>query len=312
MAHSTLSPLIAEGLLDEVLDGLGFIHANDHCRRNCAHCPAFGDTTPVQMTPFAALTRLVRDIGAAFRERGSAPARSIASWRISDPLDYHVRDGATTRTTFDVARIWREHLGQGLYLVTNGSEGKRFARTALRQVAAEPEVVSQVKLTITPCDSGWGSDRYLHGIAEDIATLAPLWDLGSTRMEDPAGLRFRINLKSTQDRREEALEFMARVLDLAGLDADTAGKALADPRRIAAKDIYDLGSYVGDSPVVNAISIKGGDGKRFKPTGDTRSHHQYGIYPDGSVRIIDMYEFKVYEATGEAGTPLHVDLRGAG
>ncbi|MFD9859834.1 hypothetical protein [Streptomyces alboflavus] len=311
MAYTSLTPLIEEGVLDEVLEGLGFLHANDHCRRNCTHCPAFGDTTPVQMTPFATLTRLAHDVGEAFRDRGITARRSIVSWRISDPLDYHVRDGRTTRTTFDVARIWREHLGQGLYLVTNGSEGKRFARTALRDVAAAPEVVSQVKLTVTPCDQGWGSERYLHSIAEDIATLAPLWDLGSTRMEDPSGLRFRINLKSTRDRREEALEFMAQALELAGLRPGAAEKAMADPRRISAKDIYDLGSYVGDSPVVNAISIKGDNGKRFKSTADTRTHHQYGIYPDGGVRVIDMYEFKVYEATGESGAPLRVDLRNA-
>ncbi|ATZ23679.1 hypothetical protein ACFZBM_27160 [Streptomyces lavendulae] len=311
MAYPSLSPLVEQGLLDEILDNLGFIHANDHCRRNCTHCPAFGDTSPVQMTPFATLTRLVRDVGEAFRDRGISPKRSIVSWRISDPLDYHVRDGETTRNTFDVARIWREHLGQGLYLVTNGSEGKRFARTALRQIAARPDVLSQAKLTITPCDQGWGSERYLQNIADDISVLAPLWDLGSTRMEDPDGLRFRINLKSTADRREEALEFMARAMDLAGLDAGAAQKALADPRRISAKDIYDLGSYVGDSPVVNAISIKGEGGKRFKDTAETRSHHQYGIYPDGAVRVIDMYEFKVYEATGEGGAPLRVDLRAA-
>ncbi|RYJ31815.1 hypothetical protein CU044_0182 [Streptomyces sp. L-9-10] len=311
MAYPSLSPLIEEGVLDEVLEGLGFLHANDRCRRNCTHCPAFGDTNPVEMTPFATLTRLARDVGEAFQDRGITPRRSIASWRISDPLDYHVRDGKTTRTTFDVARLWREHLGQGLYLVTNGSEGKRFAQTALRQVAAAPEVVSQVKLTVTPCDAGWGSERYLHSIAEDVATLATLWDLGSTRMEDPTGLRFRINLKSTADRREEALQFMARALELAGLRPDESEKALADPRRVSAKDIYDLGSYVGDSPVVNALSIKGRDGKRFKSTAETRTHHQYGIYPDGSVRVIDMYEFKVYEATGESGAPLRVDLRSA-
>ncbi|MFC9653032.1 BTAD domain-containing putative transcriptional regulator [Streptomyces sp. NPDC056937] len=109
----------------------------------------------------------------------------------------------------------------------------------------------------------------------------------------------------------EALQFMARALEQAGLRPDESEKAMADPRRVSAKDIYDLGSYVGDSPVVNAISIKGGDGKRFKSTAETRTHHQYGIYPDGSVRVIDMYEFKVYEATGESGAPLRVDLRSA-
>ncbi|MFE4644513.1 BTAD domain-containing putative transcriptional regulator [Streptomyces sp. NPDC056450] len=109
----------------------------------------------------------------------------------------------------------------------------------------------------------------------------------------------------------EALQFMARALEQAGLRPDESEKAMADPRRVSAKDIYDLGSYVGDSPVVNAISIKGGDGKRFKSAAETRTHHQYGIYPDGSVRVIDMYEFKVYEATGESGAPLRVDLRSA-
>ncbi len=74
MAYPSLSPLVEQGLLDEILDNLGFIHANDHCRRNCTHCPAFGDTSPVQMTPFATLTRLVRDVGEAFRDRGISPS----------------------------------------------------------------------------------------------------------------------------------------------------------------------------------------------------------------------------------------------
>lgn len=310
MRSTTLAPLVDQGVLDDVLDRLGFIHANDHCRRNCTHCPAFGDTTPVVMMPFAALRALVADVGEAYRLRNRTPSRSIASWRISDPLDYHVRDGSGTRTTFDVARLWREHLGQGLYLVTNGSEGKRFARTALQRIGAEPEVVSQVKLTVTPCDQGWGSERHLAGIAEDIRVLAPLWDLGSTRIEDPDGLRFRINLKATRGRREEAWEFTAKALALAGLSRGDIDKALGDPRRISAKDVYDLGSQLGDSPVPEAVSIKSSDGTRFKPTQEERSQHQFGIYPDGSVRLIDMYAFRVHPATGPSGAPLRVALPG--
>ncbi|GAA2531869.1 hypothetical protein [Pilimelia columellifera] len=310
MSFNTLAPVVRAGLLDEVLDGLGFIHANDHCRRNCLHCPAFGDQSPVIMTPFATLTKVVSDVGDAYRERGRSPRRSIASWRISDPLDYLVRSGSGIRDTYDVGVLWRRYLDQGIYLVTNGSEGKRQAREALRRLAGDPEVASQIKLTITPCDQGWGTDRYLDNIAQDIAILAPLWDLGSTRMEDPQGRRFRINLKSTAERRDESLEFLEHALVVAGVARAKVESLMEDSTHVAVKDIYDLGSYAGDSPVKQAINIKGDSGRRFKPTAEARTQYQYGIYPDGTIQMIDMYEFQVYPVA-LGGEPLRLNVDGA-
>lgn len=50
----------------------------------------------------------------------------------------------------DVARLWRDRLGQGLYVVTNGAEGRPLARRSLAQIAEQPELVSQVKLNHHP------------------------------------------------------------------------------------------------------------------------------------------------------------------
>jgi hypothetical protein len=107
----------------------------------------------MQSMPFDSLRRVVAAIGRAYTDRGMRPLRSIASWRISDPFDYYVREHWEARTTYDVAHLWRTHLSQGLYIVTNGTEGRGFAREALLKLVYEPDLISQIKLTITPYDT---------------------------------------------------------------------------------------------------------------------------------------------------------------
>lgn len=306
-AYSLLGPLVEEGILEDFLMRLGFIHANDHCYRNCYHCPAYGSRLPLKSMPFASLKRVVTEIGQAFTDHGMRPLRSIASWRISEPFDYYVKEEGKTRTTYDVARLWLENLGQGLYIVTNGTEGKKFAREALLQLVDEADLISQIKLTITPFDTEWGSPKYFDDISWDVSALAQLWDLPSTRIEDPTGARFRINVKVTEETRDSACEFVARVLKQAGY-AHVLDSLMSDGEKVAIKPLYDLGSSMGNSPVPGAIKITRLNGERYKPTPETRVRYQYGIYSDGQVKIVDMYAFKEIPIFAKNGSTLRIDL----
>jgi hypothetical protein len=254
-ASSLFAPIIEEALLEDFLTYLRFILANDHCRRNCLHCPGFGDRSPIQSMPFGSLRQVVAAIGHAYTDRGMRPVRSIASWRISDPFDYYIKEHWEARTTYDVAHLWCTHLRQGLYIVTNGTAGKGFTREALLKLVYEPDLLSQIKLTITPHDTAWGTPKYFDDITWDVRTLAPLWNLRSTRVEDPRGARFRIKVKTTERTRARALSLVAEVLKHAGYDTPTSQSLMADSKKIAIKPIYDSGSYAGDSPVSGAIRI---------------------------------------------------------
>lgn len=291
--------------LADIVADLGFVLAIDHCARGCAHCPAFGDRTPVQRASLAELTRTVETVAAARRHLGlGTPDRVVHCWRISDPLDYLSRQrNGTVATCADVAALWRAHLGQGLYVVTNGSEGPA-TRRALTQLAAAPDLVSQVKLTITHADRSFGASRYVTALAHDVAALAPLWQLSSTRAEDPSGLRFRINAKATQARMGEVRAAVLDVLVRAGLTPGEARDCCDDPQRVQFKPIYDLGNATGTpSPLAGAIDIRDACGQRFKPTGDTRGRLQYGIRPNGRVFVVDMYAFTEHDL-GSAERPV--------
>jgi hypothetical protein len=123
---------------------------------------------------------------------------------ISDPLDYVTRlPGGAVATCADIACLWRTYLARGLYVVTNGSVGSPTARRALSDLVASPDLVSQAKLTITHADRSWDSPRYIGDLGHDVATLAPLWRLPSTRVEDRAGRRFQINVKTAAARMTE-------------------------------------------------------------------------------------------------------------
>lgn len=303
-----LQPIVNEGMLPQFLTNLGFILANDHCRRNCLHCPAYGDTAPLQNIPFNKLTSLVSEIGQAYKDHRQPITRSIASWRISDPLDYHVRDGEVRRSTYDVAQIWQEHLDQGLYIVTNGSEGRTLAKKALARMNSNPEIVSQLKLTVTPFDANWGTERYFQDIVSDIDQLKGLWQLPSTRIEDPLGLKFRINVKTTPSTQTEASDFIKGVLAAVGINGSEYEEAISDPRKLAFKEIYDLGSFMGNSPIPDALDIRVINGERYKPTENERTRFQFAIHPDGFIRIVDMYAFKVSGVLKSNSEPLRLSF----
>ncbi|MGH3712947.1 MAG: hypothetical protein ACRDT4_05725 [Micromonosporaceae bacterium] len=289
-----------------LLGDLGFVLAVDNCARGCEHCPAYGSRTPVSRAPFDDLEHRLIGITAARRRLGLAPpSRVVHCWRISDPLDYAWRT-ATGRvaTCADVAGLWRDHLGQGLYLVTNGSEGKPTARRALARLVARPELVSQVKLTITHADRAWGTTRYLANIADDLRTLIPLWELPATRWEDPVGRRFRVNVKSTPERYGETRAAVVQALFHAGLSVRRAVDACGDPQRVRFKQIYDLGTAAGQhSPLVGALDLSDESGARHKPTPGTRDRLQYGVRPDGRLFIVDMYAFTEHDLSSD-GRPV--------
>jgi hypothetical protein len=306
-AYPVIGPLVEEGLLEDFLVHLGFIHANDHCYRNCFHCPAYGSRLPLKSMPFASLKRVVAELGQAYADYGMRPLRSIASWRISEPFDYYVKEEGRTRTTYDVARLWLENLGQGLYIVTNGTEGKKFARESLLQLVNDADLISQIKLTITPFDTEWGSPKYFDDISWDVSTLAQLWELPSTRIEDPNGARFRINVKVTEETRENACQFVAKVLERAGY-AHILNSLMSYREKIAIKPLYDLGSYTGNCPVPGAIKITRLNGERYKPTPETRDRYQYGIYTDGQIKIVDLYAFREIPIFARNGSTLRINL----
>lgn len=199
----------------------------------------------------------------------------------------------------DLAGLWRTHLGQGLYVVTNGSEGSPTARRTLTDLVASPELVSQVKLTITHADRSWDSPRYIGDLAHDVATLAPLWRLSSTRVEDRDARRFRINVKTTAARKLEVRALVMAVLVRAGLSRSEAGTACDDHGRVRFKPIYDLGNATArPSPVVGALDVRIADGRRYKPTVETRRRRQFGIRPDRRLFVVDMYAFTEHDLDG--------------
>jgi hypothetical protein len=295
----------------DVIGGLGFVLAVDNCARGCLHCPAYGSRALVQRAPLHQLARALADLATAYRRLGTRPpGRVVHCWRISDPLDYTVRlRSGTVATCADVARLWRDHLDQGLYLVTNGAEGRPQARWALAHIAAQPDLVSQVKLTITPADRAWGTERYESDLAADVVTLAPLWHLPSTRIEDPHGRRLRLNVKTSHTQQAETLAVVRKVLRLAGHSPGQADAACADATRVRVKPIYDLGTATGaPSPAPGAVDVRDTGGHRFKPTPQARRRIQYGIRPDLRLFEVDMYAFTERDLIGGDGLPLRWPL----
>jgi hypothetical protein len=297
-------------LTDEELRGflrqLGLILVVDNCRRGCLHCPAYGTVKPVTYMDPGVMRKLLEEVEVLFRDFGlPQPQRTIHCWRVSDPLDYCYRRGGRLYDMVDVAELWTRHLGQGLYMVTNGSEGKPRAQQTLERFVEHPEFISQAKLTITPCDLEWGSARYRRDILFDVATMAPLWSLPANRIEDRRNSLFRINVKSTAPEREKAGEFVYGLLRTLSLDADAL---MADPTRISFKAIYDLGTAIGtDSPVPYAISIRNSRGERHKAV-DGRTQHQVGIRPALTTFKLDMYGFAESEFLDQRGEPVTISL----
>ena len=288
------------------LDQLGLVLVVDNCRRGCLHCPAYGTVDPMAYMDPRVLQPLLREIEMLFRDSGlTQPRRTIHCWRVSDPLDYFYRAGPRLYDMVYVAELWTRYFGQGLYMVTNGSEGKARARQTLRDFVDHPEFISQAKLTITPCDVDWGTERYRRDLLYDIETMAPLWNRRANRIEDSRNSLFRINVKSTAPLREEAREFVYNLLRTLSLDADAL---IADPARICFKAIYDLGTATGaDSPVVDAIRILNEQGERYKAV-EGRRQRQTGIRPSLTTFQLDMYSFTESPLFDERGDPVVISL----
>lgn len=293
---------------------LGFVLAIDGCARGCSHCPAFGSTGPIRRAPLDTLAQRLASVAAARARCGlpAAPDRTVHCWRISDPLDYTSRTARSGMATIaDVAMLWREHLRQGLYVVTNGSEGHRRARRALTALAAIPALVSQMKITITPADRAWGTSRYIDDLAADVRTVAPLWELRANRPEvDPEVPRLRLNVKTTRDDRAQAHTVTVAILQAAGLGRKATRELLDDPQRVAFKPIYDLGTATGTpTPVAGALPLTDRSGTRNKPTPETRPRIQYGIRPDGRLFEVDLYAFTETDLSDPAtGQPRYWDI----
>ncbi|MDE1870020.1 MAG: hypothetical protein KGH71_03485 [Candidatus Micrarchaeota archaeon] len=299
-----LAPVIKANLLDSFLDKLGFILTGDHCNRNCLHCPAYGDKEPMQNIPFSKLEEIVKEIAEAYEKAGKEPNRTIASWRINDPLDYYSLE-QTKKTTYDVAKLWRTHFKQGLYIVTNGAEGRRTAIETLINLVKEPDLVSQIKLTITPCDIAWGTEKYLKDILKDIEIMSKLWNFNSERKEDLGGLKFRINVKTTKETEQIAKNFIKKILSEIGYGEMEIIELVRNKNKISFKPIYDLGAYKKDkSPLKEALSIRDIANKRFKPTEEQRSRYQYAIFPNGLLKLVDMYAFSVLPVLDNNGFEL--------
>ncbi|GAB3487649.1 hypothetical protein GCM10027521_31000 [Amycolatopsis cihanbeyliensis] len=301
----------------EVVSQLGFVLAIDNCARGCRHCPAYGSAARVERASLRTLSRRLHSVAAARRRLGlsARPERTVHCWRISDPLDWVSRtrrDG--TATAADLALLWRERLGgQGLYVVTNGSEGRRTARQALTVLAAMPVLVSQLKITITPADATWGTEDYVAALAADVRIAKPLWELPADRGETRADARrLRLNVKTTVAQEAEAREVTEAILRGAGLSRKSTGDVIDDPRFVAFKPIYDLGAADGAaSPVPGALDLaEVGTGRRYKPTPRDRSRTQYGIRPDGRLFAVDMYAFTETDLSDhETGRALYWDDR---
>lgn len=294
--------------LDEITAQLGFVLAIDGCTRGCAHCPAFGSTGPAHRTPLGVLSRRLESVAKARGRLGlpATPERTVHCWRISDPADYWSRTAADgIATAADLALLWREHLHQGLYVVTNGSEGRRSGRRALTAFGATPALVSQLKITITPADQDWGTARYVDHLAADLRLLMDLWKLPSERPEAGAeAARLRLNVKTTDRDYNEAYAVTAAILRAAGLAPAAVDTTLADERLVAFKPIYDLGTATGTpTPVTGAIDVTDTSGQRNKPTPEDRSNRQYGIRPDGRLFEVDMYAFTETDLIDESGSP---------
>lgn len=272
--------------LADLVTQLGWVLAVDNCSRGCRYCPASAMRALAQRTPLYQLARTLSDLATYYARLETPPPRwAVPCWRLGDPLDYLVRTrSGRVATCTEVAQLWRYHLHQGLYLMTNGSEGRPRARHALHQLATCPELVSQVKLTIGPADRAWDTSRYEQNLAADIAILAPLWQQPSTRTEDPDGRRLRLNLRTTPTRRPATLEAVARILTLAGLPAATISRAFDDTTMLTIKPLDTTGAS-------NLPQLSSGPRVR------------YGIRPDRSLFMADMRTLTEHDLSDHAGLP---------
>jgi len=307
---------VSASFVEEFVTQLGFVLAVDGCQRGCRNCPAFGSTAPVQRADLFEIEdrlRFLADLRVYYGLSGTY-SDTIHCWRISDPLDYIDRlpRGSGVATVADLATLWREYLHQGLYVVTNGSEGRRYAQRALRAFAAAPRLVSQVKLTITPADREWGTAKYIENMTSDLRTLLPLWDYPVDRLDGNLDdRRLRLNVTSTSRDRAQARSATADIMRAAGVKPALIPNWLDDPRRVAFKPIYDPGTSTGEpTPVEDAIAITTTDRQRSTPS--QWAQHRYGIRPNGNLFKVDMCSFTETDLHKSSGGPYTIDQIRAG
>lgn len=281
---------LSRQVIDNVISNLGFILAVDNCVRNCSHCQAFGNLTPVVSAPYQILERRLNKLSLLLSSRGITTPSNLHCWRLSDPLDYHHRENDTVYSCFHIAQLWQNYLNQGLYVVTNGSDGRKRSINALSLLARTPELVSEIKLTVTPYDREWGTLRYKKNIRSDIECLAPLWEVSSDRVV--GARKFRINAKTVTKDQPELYRFIKCILLDIGLSHSSVEEFLNDSSRICFKPIYDLGNKVGAPPPAGAVAIIDAEGNRKKCSDNQRARFYYGIRPNGTLFTVDMFSFQ--------------------
>ena len=195
---------------DKLIAQLGFLLVVDHCSRNCSHCQAFGERSPVERIPFDELENISFMIKRAAAIAQISVPIPLHCWRVSDPLDYYCKTGSGWKTCYDVAELWRRVFGQGLYVVTNGSEGTKIGREAVLGLSAQPDLLNQIKLTITPYDQEWGTPKYKADILWDLQQLHLLWQYPCAQR--PNELLFRVNAKCSKCSKNELRQFLLELV----------------------------------------------------------------------------------------------------
>ena len=276
------------------MDALGFVLAIDGCARGCQHCPAFGLGMRPTSAPIEDLRSRLRRIKAAMPTVDFANEfRTVHAWRISDLADYRYTTDGVTYDVASVAEAWCANLGQPLYVVTNGTIGSKARQASIKTLSEYPELVSQVKLTVTPFDPKFKLSRYVENMAYDVATLWPLGDLPGHRKEGAADQRrFRINVKATPDQQEEVVATLRNILATAGMSKSEIDMLVtnSDPR-LQIKPVYDL-RVTDDQPLpIGALQLGASTSDRLKPE-KVRNRNQLGFRPNGDAFEVDLWSFQ--------------------
>jgi len=284
---------------DKLIAQLGFLLVVDHCSRNCSHCQAFGERSPVERIPFDELENISFMIKRAAAIAQISVPIPLHCWRVSDPLDYYCKTGSGWKTCYDVAELWRRVFGQGLYVVTNGSEGTKIGREAVLGLSAQPDLLNQIKLTITPYDQEWGTPKYKADILWDLQQLHLLWQYPCAQR--PNELLFRVNAKCSKCSKNELRQFLLELLREVGYSFYKANKIIADPQKIAFKPIYDLGNTVNASPPAGVVALPRDVHGIIKKSPAQRGEEYFGIRPDGRIFVVNMYRFSERDVVDESG-----------
>lgn len=283
-------------------ESLGFMLAIDNCGRNCQHCPAHGLKQKMETAPFDDLTTRLNIARIAFKGTDAIGRRTIHAWRIGDLLDYKDTSSGQERTVADLAEAWRSSLGQPLYTVTNGTMGSSWRQEALSNLTSDPDLNSQVKLTVTPFDPKFNHKNYIPNMAQDVATLWPLTKLQSLRPESLGQSRFRINAKTSTNYRPQTENTLRKILEASGVPIDI-DEALANETEIVQiKPVYDLRINDQQPLAIGAVSLSNVIEARLKPE-TIRSQKQLGFRTNGDAFEVDLWAFSETNLHHDSGAP---------